>query len=53
MRGVDVKAKLPELTTAFKFLEKAYQEKSLDISWYLKADLPTTTSAPTPAIKPC
>jgi hypothetical protein len=25
--------------TAFKFLEKAYLEKSLDISWHLKADL--------------
>jgi Flp pilus assembly protein TadD len=32
-------ASLGDKDAAFKFLEKAYQEKSLDISWYLKADL--------------
>jgi TolB-like protein/DNA-binding winged helix-turn-helix (wHTH) protein/Tfp pilus assembly protein PilF len=32
-------AALDDKDSAFKFLEKAYQEKSLDISWYLKADL--------------
>ncbi len=32
-------ATLGEKDAAFKFLEKAYQEKSLDLSWYLKADL--------------
>ena len=32
-------AALGDKDTAFKFLEKAYLEKSLDISWYLKADL--------------
>jgi len=32
-------AALGDKDTAFKFLEKAYQEKSLDLSWYLKADL--------------
>ena len=32
-------ASLGDKDTAFKFLEKAYQEKALDISWYLKADL--------------
>jgi TolB-like protein/DNA-binding winged helix-turn-helix (wHTH) protein len=32
-------ATLGDKDTAFKFLEKAYQEKSLDISWYLKDDL--------------
>src|SRR5580704_12134215 len=32
-------AALGEKEAAFKFLEKAYQEKSLDLSWYLKADL--------------
>jgi TolB-like protein/DNA-binding winged helix-turn-helix (wHTH) protein/Flp pilus assembly protein TadD len=32
-------ATLGDKDTAFKFLEKAYREKSLDISWYLKADL--------------
>lgn len=32
-------AALGDNDSAFKFLEKAYQEKSLDISWYLKADL--------------
>jgi len=32
-------ATLGEKDTAFKFLEKAYQEKSLDLSWYLKSDL--------------
>jgi hypothetical protein len=24
---------------AFEFLERAYQERSLDISWHIKADL--------------
>jgi TolB-like protein/DNA-binding winged helix-turn-helix (wHTH) protein len=32
-------ATLGDKDAAFKFLEKAYLEKSLDISWYLKADL--------------
>ena len=32
-------AALGDKDAAFKFLEKAYQEKSLDLSWYLKADL--------------
>jgi TolB-like protein/DNA-binding winged helix-turn-helix (wHTH) protein len=32
-------ASLGDKDSAFKFLEKAYREKSLDISWYLKADL--------------
>ena len=32
-------ATLGEKDTAFKFLEKAYLEKSLDLSWCLKADL--------------
>jgi TolB-like protein/DNA-binding winged helix-turn-helix (wHTH) protein len=32
-------AALGEKDTAFQFLEKAYREKSLDISWHLKADL--------------
>ena len=32
-------ATLGDKDKAFKFLEKAYLEKSLDISWYLKADL--------------
>jgi TolB-like protein/DNA-binding winged helix-turn-helix (wHTH) protein/Tfp pilus assembly protein PilF len=32
-------ATLGDKDSAFKFLEKAYQEKSLDLSWYLKADL--------------
>jgi hypothetical protein len=32
-------AALGDKDTAFKFLDKAYQEKSLDISWHLKADL--------------
>jgi TolB-like protein/DNA-binding winged helix-turn-helix (wHTH) protein len=32
-------AALGDKDTAFKFLEKAYREKSLDISWHLKADL--------------
>jgi hypothetical protein len=32
-------ATLGDKDEAFKFLEKAYLEKSLDISWYLKADL--------------
>ena len=32
-------ASLGDKDTAFKFLEKAYREKSLDISWHLKADL--------------
>jgi tetratricopeptide (TPR) repeat protein len=32
-------ATLGDKDTAFKFLEKAYQEKALDLSWYLKADL--------------
>ena len=32
-------AALGDKDKAFKFLEKAYQEKSLDLSWYLKADL--------------
>jgi len=32
-------AALGDKDTAFKFLEKAYQEKSLDFSWYVKSDL--------------
>jgi TolB-like protein/DNA-binding winged helix-turn-helix (wHTH) protein len=32
-------ATLGDKDSAFKFLEKAYREKSLDLSWYLKADL--------------
>ena len=32
-------ATLGDKDSAFKFLEKAYLEKSLDLSWYLKADL--------------
>jgi TolB-like protein/DNA-binding winged helix-turn-helix (wHTH) protein/Tfp pilus assembly protein PilF len=32
-------AALGDKDAAFKFLEKAYQEKSLDLSWYVKADL--------------
>ena len=32
-------AALGDKDTAFKFLQKAYLEKSLDISWHLKADL--------------
>ncbi len=34
-----VYAALGEKDRAFELLEKAYQEKSLDISWHLKADL--------------
>jgi len=34
-----VYAGLGEKDKAFVFLEKAYQERSLDISWHLKADL--------------
>lgn len=32
-------AGLGEKNKAFEFLEKAYREKSLEISWHLKADL--------------
>jgi len=32
-------AGLGEKDKAFEFLEKAYQERSLDISWHIKADL--------------
>jgi TolB-like protein/DNA-binding winged helix-turn-helix (wHTH) protein/Flp pilus assembly protein TadD len=32
-------AALGDKDSAFNFLEKAYREKSLDISWHLKADL--------------
>jgi TolB-like protein/Tfp pilus assembly protein PilF len=32
-------AGLGDKNNAFRFLEKAYEEKSLDISWFLKADL--------------
>src|SRR3984957_567883 len=32
-------ASLGDKDTAFEFLEKAYREKSVDISWHLKADL--------------
>jgi TolB-like protein/DNA-binding winged helix-turn-helix (wHTH) protein/Flp pilus assembly protein TadD len=32
-------AGLGEKDSAFEFLERAYQERSLDISWHLKADL--------------
>jgi TolB-like protein/Flp pilus assembly protein TadD len=32
-------AALDDKDAAFKFLEKAYQEKSLDLSWYVRADL--------------
>ena len=32
-------AGLGEKDTAFEFLEKAYQERSLEISWHVKADL--------------
>ncbi|MFZ0955248.1 MAG: winged helix-turn-helix domain-containing protein [Candidatus Sulfotelmatobacter sp.] len=32
-------ASLGDKDAAFKFLEKAYAEKSLDLSWYLKSDL--------------
>src|SRR5580704_2522014 len=32
-------ATLGDKDLAFKFLEKAYREKSLDLSWYLKDDL--------------
>jgi TolB-like protein/DNA-binding winged helix-turn-helix (wHTH) protein len=32
-------AGLGDKDNAFKFLEKAYLQKSLDLSWYLKADL--------------
>ncbi len=32
-------ATLGDKDSAFKFLEKAYLEKSLDLSWHLKADL--------------
>jgi len=34
-----VYAGLGDKNNAFRFLEKAYTEKSLDISWFLKADL--------------
>jgi len=34
-----VYAGLGEKDKAFEFLERAYQERSLDISWHLKADL--------------
>jgi TolB-like protein/DNA-binding winged helix-turn-helix (wHTH) protein/Flp pilus assembly protein TadD len=34
-----VYAGLGEKDRAFEFLEKAYQERSLDISWHIKADL--------------
>jgi tetratricopeptide (TPR) repeat protein len=34
-----VYAGLGEKDKAFEYLEKAYEEKSLDISWFLKADL--------------
>jgi TolB-like protein/DNA-binding winged helix-turn-helix (wHTH) protein len=32
-------ATLDDKDAAFRFLEKAYREKNLDISWYLKSDL--------------
>ena len=32
-------AALGEKDAAFKFLEKSYQEKALDLSWYLRSDL--------------
>jgi hypothetical protein len=34
-----VYAGLGEKEKAFEFLERAYQERSLDVSWFLKADL--------------
>jgi tetratricopeptide (TPR) repeat protein len=34
-----VYAGLGEKDKAFEFLERAYQERSLDVSWFLKADL--------------
>jgi predicted Zn-dependent protease len=34
-----VYAGLGEKDKAFEFLERAYQERSLDISWHLRADL--------------
>ena len=46
-------ATLGDKDSAFRFLEKAYREKSLDLSWHLKADLGSITSAPTRAIKAC
>ena len=32
-------ATLGDKDSAFKFLDKAYREKSLDLSWFLRADL--------------
>jgi hypothetical protein len=32
-------AGLGDKNKAFEFLEQAYREKSLDISWFLKSDL--------------
>jgi tetratricopeptide (TPR) repeat protein len=34
-----VHAGLGDKDTAFKFLEKAYEERSLDLSWHMRADL--------------
>src|SRR3989442_1661400 len=38
-RMATIYAGLGERDKAFEFLERAYQERSLDISWHLKADL--------------
>jgi tetratricopeptide (TPR) repeat protein len=34
-----VHAGLGDKDTAFKFLEQAYEERSLDLSWHMRADL--------------
>ena len=39
IRMATIYAGLGERDKAFEFLERAYQERSLDISWHLKADL--------------
>jgi TolB-like protein/DNA-binding winged helix-turn-helix (wHTH) protein/Flp pilus assembly protein TadD len=41
-------AGLGEKDKAFEFLERAYQERSLDISWHLKADLRIDNLRPDP-----
>jgi hypothetical protein len=45
---------LDDKDAAFKFLKKAHEEKSLEISWHLKADLRIDTlRSDIPAIRAC
>jgi hypothetical protein len=39
---------LADKNRAFEYLEKAYQERSSDVLYFLKADLRSTVSATTP-----